>query len=308
MKCSEVKDLLVLYDEKELDAEKQQQVAQHLNECKDCAALLAGMHNVTQLYNSMGKESLPPNFVRDVQNKIDVGVVVPNKPVSMIYRPQTYVYSALLLICLACLYFNVKPKTQMQAQVQQTITAVVINDSNPNKTNVTSPVIKDVAKKTETVVFHPTSTVTDDTQKMVINKTVTVFAKLPEERQSTLLRGKSQNVDVKHVVKQWQDVRSGIKEKKVLIIKTEQEWRALWQQHNGNNASTLPLPDIDFAKNIVFAAFMGEQPTAGFGIQIKNIEETNTKYYLDIEEATPGSAATQTGQKIQPYHIVVIDK
>ena len=58
---------------------------------------------------------------------------------------------------------------------------------------------------------------------------------------------------------------SGIVEPRRIAVRDAVEWRALWAAHAG---PAEPAPDVDFAADMVAAAFAGERPTPGYEIEI----------------------------------------
>ena len=70
---------------------------------------------------------------------------------------------------------------------------------------------------------------------------------------------------------------SGVRERKFLVIKTEAEWKTLWQTHAQPQAPAKELPRVDFDKEMVVAVFLGEKPTGGYRVEITAIEEDRGK-------------------------------
>lgn len=62
--------------------------------------------------------------------------------------------------------------------------------------------------------------------------------------------------------------------------------------------------EIDFSKETVIAVFMGEFPTGGFSIEIKEIREDDDKIIVRVETASPEPGSPVTQALSQPYHIV----
>lgn len=107
-----------------------------------------------------------------------------------------------------------------------------------------------------------------------------------------------------------QGSRSGVRERKFLVIKNEAEWKTLWQTHVQPEVPAKELPQVDFEREMVVAVFLGEKPTGGYKLGITAIEEDRGKGQLRIvlRESKPpvGSIAIQA--LTQPYHIVRVKK
>ena len=107
-----------------------------------------------------------------------------------------------------------------------------------------------------------------------------------------------------------QGFRSGVRERKFLVIKTEPEWKAVWQSHGQPLIPVKELPRVDFDKEMIVAVFLGEKPTGGYKVEITAMEEDQGKGQLRVvtREGKPpvGSIATQA--LTQPYHVVRVKK
>ena len=107
-----------------------------------------------------------------------------------------------------------------------------------------------------------------------------------------------------------QGFRSGVRERKFLVIKTEPEWKAVWQSHGQPLIPVKELPRVDFDKEMVVAVFVGEKPTGGYKVEMTSIEEEREKGRLRIvlRESKPpvGSIAIQA--LTQPYQILRVKK
>jgi hypothetical protein len=100
--------------------------------------------------------------------------------------------------------------------------------------------------------------------------------------------------------------RSGIKERKLVTIKSEKEWENLWLLHKAPFAPERQIPLIDLRQEMIVAVFSGEKKTGGYGIEITKIEETREKGEVIVFflETQPPSKAMVTQALTQPYHIV----
>ena len=103
---------------------------------------------------------------------------------------------------------------------------------------------------------------------------------------------------------------SGIRERKLLVIKTEKEWKDLWQAHTAITTPPKSLPAVDFEKEMIVAVFSGEKPSGGHGIEILKIEEDSAKPEVRVtfREMKPPAGGMVTAALTQPYHIVKLKK
>ena len=103
---------------------------------------------------------------------------------------------------------------------------------------------------------------------------------------------------------------SGIRERKLLLIKTEKEWKALWQAHVSISSPPKAVPAVDFDKEMIVVAFSGEKPSGGHRMEIVKIEEDTGQRELRVifRETKPPSDAMVTAALTQPYHLVKAKK
>jgi len=91
------------------------------------------------------------------------------------------------------------------------------------------------------------------------------------------------------------------------VIQTEDEWTNIWNHHDISIPQRSP-PEIDFSKSTVIAVFMGEFNTGGYGIEIKNILDTNQSVVIKVEKTYPGKGCCVIEAFTYPYHIAKTDK
>ena len=96
---------------------------------------------------------------------------------------------------------------------------------------------------------------------------------------------------------------SGIRTPKESVIRDETAWRTLWDQHSGG---TSPAPAINFGQNEVVAIFAGEEPSAGYRVQVLSVEEHPderiVRYRISAPPPNVGAAAVLT----QPFAFRVL--
>ena len=75
----------------------------------------------------------------------------------------------------------------------------------------------------------------------------------------------------------------------VKLIKNENEWEQAWLETAGNIDPLPARPSINFDREFVIAAFMGERPSSGFKIEITKIIKKSNKLNVHITRfETPG--------------------
>jgi hypothetical protein len=96
--------------------------------------------------------------------------------------------------------------------------------------------------------------------------------------------------------------RSQIREARQAVVRGEDEWARLWQLH----APTRPRPPVDFSREIVAGVFLGNQPTAGFAVEIADARLENGTAVLRFRSRRPASDAMTAQMLTSPYHLVAL--
>ena len=98
--------------------------------------------------------------------------------------------------------------------------------------------------------------------------------------------------------------RSGMRESVQIVARNQSDWSALWKRHAAIESNPLPLPAIDFSKEIVVAVFLGEKPTGGHDIEITSVEQRDGSLMVSFVERSPQPGGVATQALTQPFHIV----
>jgi len=101
---------------------------------------------------------------------------------------------------------------------------------------------------------------------------------------------------------------SGCQEEEYQVVRSQTEWEELWDKIVADITPKPELPEIDFSEYMLIAAFMGEQSTGGYSIEI-----AAAFYYLEdimvtVKRHYPPSGSGVTTALTQPYHVVKIEK
>jgi hypothetical protein len=104
--------------------------------------------------------------------------------------------------------------------------------------------------------------------------------------------------------------RSGLRERKFVVIKTANEWTELWNSHVSGSIPPKAPPSIDFQTEMIVAVFSGEKMTGGYDVEIIKIEEARQKRVLSvtIRDSKPPSDALVSQALTQPFHIVKLKR
>src|SRR5262245_13936621 len=94
--------------------------------------------------------------------------------------------------------------------------------------------------------------------------------------------------------------QSGIEDKREVVVKSDEEWKALWKQH----APDKPLPPVDFKKSTVVGVFLGSRNTGGYRATITAVDQEGTDVVVTWRESRPAPDLIVTQVLTFPYHLV----
>jgi uncharacterized membrane protein len=89
------------------------------------------------------------------------------------------------------------------------------------------------------------------------------------------------------------------------VVRDADAWRALWSAHAGAGAQP---PDVDFAAGMVAAAFAGERPSPGYGIEIVGSRREGSSLAVMVKEELPPRGTIAAQVIVTPFHIVTMPR
>jgi hypothetical protein len=96
--------------------------------------------------------------------------------------------------------------------------------------------------------------------------------------------------------------QSQVEDARQVVARSEAEWSALWRQHAPDRAQ----PNVDFAREMAAAVFLGSRPTAGFSVEIVGAAERAGALVVSYRERRPGADTLAAQVLTSPYHIVAL--
>jgi hypothetical protein len=106
----------------------------------------------------------------------------------------------------------------------------------------------------------------------------------------------------------WQHRHSGIREASERVIRTAEEWQQLWYGLHAASTVPAPAPEIDFARSMLLAVFMGECPTSGYAVSIEAVAEVDGELQVRVHERTPAEGAISAQVLTQPCYLLLVRK
>lgn len=99
---------------------------------------------------------------------------------------------------------------------------------------------------------------------------------------------------------------SGVTDARRLVVRDAADWRALWDEVVGARTPRPDPPAVDFGREMVIVAAMGQRGTGGFSISIDEVREENGDLVVVVRETTPGSGCFLTQALTAPVTAVRI--
>ncbi len=90
------------------------------------------------------------------------------------------------------------------------------------------------------------------------------------------------------------------------VASDTEDWTTLWTEHNRGTFSRPPLPQVDFAREIVLGCFLGLQPTCCVAqVTIVGIQVTEMGYEVSVDrDYTQGASESLSA----PFHFVRVPR
>ena len=101
-----------------------------------------------------------------------------------------------------------------------------------------------------------------------------------------------------------QGIRSGIRDARQAVVRDPGTWGALWAEHVKGRVPEPPLPLVDFSREMVLAYFLGEKPTSGYAVEIREIALSAGRVLVHVAVTAPPPGAPVLQVLTQPFHIV----
>lgn len=89
-------------------------------------------------------------------------------------------------------------------------------------------------------------------------------------------------------------VNAGIARPERIVIRSQEEWAAAWARIQGPQAASLPLPPVDFSREMVVVGAMGTRPTGGFSILVEEAYDRGDAIVVRFRATEPGARCVVT--------------
>ena len=101
---------------------------------------------------------------------------------------------------------------------------------------------------------------------------------------------------------------SGLTESQRLVIRDQATWQQTWDSIYRFSFPVPALPAIDFAREMVVVAALGQKPTGGYSIFVDGGTETANGVTINVRAVSPGSGCAVTLALTQPVDIARVTR
>lgn len=101
---------------------------------------------------------------------------------------------------------------------------------------------------------------------------------------------------------------SGIRDSQRLVIRDQAAWQQTWNTISIGMSPVSAPPAIDFSREMVIVAALGERPTGGFSIFVDAATETTNGVTITVRSVSPGSGCAVTLAITRPVDIARVTR
>ena len=101
---------------------------------------------------------------------------------------------------------------------------------------------------------------------------------------------------------------SGVRDAQRLVIRDQATWQQTWSAIWSRNSPVPALPAIEFDREMVIVAALGERNSGGFSILIDRVTESTTGLTVNVRSVSPGNGCITTQALTQPVDIARVTR
>lgn len=106
----------------------------------------------------------------------------------------------------------------------------------------------------------------------------------------------------------FQSPISGVQTARREVIDSDVAWSATWMELAGNVSPTPPTPEVDFSTHIALLVSMGERPSGGYAIEIRDLVYDASALTVVVREVSPGPGCFTTMALTSPALVVALPR
>ena len=97
---------------------------------------------------------------------------------------------------------------------------------------------------------------------------------------------------------------SGIDDSLRIVVRDEASWRGVWQKIHRRMVPVPPIPPVDFKREMVIVAAMGQRPSGGFAIRVDSAMDLGDSLEIVVRTEIPGRGCLRSAAITQPLDLV----
>ncbi len=97
---------------------------------------------------------------------------------------------------------------------------------------------------------------------------------------------------------------SSIDEPYQAVVRSQADWTALWARHGAGQ----PVPFVDFGARMVVGVFLGSKPTAGYAVEIVQVQRDGGGLVVEYRETAPAADRMVAQVITAPFHLVSFER
>ena len=97
---------------------------------------------------------------------------------------------------------------------------------------------------------------------------------------------------------------SGLRKTGVRVARTAEQWRVLWREHASYLVPEPELPEVDWSRDMVVGVFLGERPSGGFSVEVRDVVAKDGRLLVQAVETKPAEDRVVPMVVTHPYHFV----
>ncbi len=101
---------------------------------------------------------------------------------------------------------------------------------------------------------------------------------------------------------------SGYHEAARIVIRSDADWRSAWATLHAGSSPVPPVPPVDFSREMVLLAALGDRPSGGFGVAIREVTFDGSTVGAAVVETRPGPRCIVTAVVTQPVAVVTVPR
>ncbi len=100
---------------------------------------------------------------------------------------------------------------------------------------------------------------------------------------------------------------SGVQTAMRETVRDAAAWRALWTRLTARAGPPAPPPEVDFAREMVLVAALGQRSSGGYSIRIESVR-TGSELAATVVQSSPGPRCGVTGALTAPADVVIVPR